>query len=533
MLTHSAGGFEPDATLQSFFAELCIQTVRITQAGGSPETASTYSRLRRTSFSILQLLLGNPYASALAELHIEHPLINTLMVSVSDEDSFAQIPILDTLFTALTLQSATNTHADGEHRNSKDTLRSPRQSLSLDRNKNDARRPVHPPPAQLAKCLLAGFSSRSTQPILESWVNFLAACLPILAETVFQILIPFVECLCREVSHAFDDLKSIFGGVPTGEVVIPDARINALLAGLETILAFAHGCLWDNHSQVSGTKPTDQPGFFGNMVSGVFNSEQPQTRSATANNRLSFLLALQDTVRICFDIWSWGLGDTALEAGQMHSKASFTHVFTRTRNKARRLLERLFAVEPLECAEILISVWCQSLDAPTPKTADSVINLLHVLDGSRPKVTVSAVFIAIHSRTNPNTLQPLRKSTLTADLTETDLVTFLSGYARSIDDDAMDEIWKDCMAFLRDVLANPFPHRQIIPKLLEFTAVLGEKMDNTSFGDQRMRRDLSVSSTQVIIHCVAHENLGPLFTASHSHIHDQANGLLPGGRSAR
>ena len=57
----------------------------------------------------------------------------------------------------------------------------------------------------------------------------------------------------------------------------------------------------------------------------------------------------------------------------------------------------------------------------------------------------------------------------------------------------MDEIWTDCMTFLRDILANPFPHRQVLPSLLEFAAILGEKVDNTNFGEQkRMRRELGV-----------------------------------------
>ncbi len=59
----------------------------------------------------------------------------------------------------------------------------------------------------------------------------------------------------------------------------------------------------------------------------------------------------------------------------------------------------------------------------------------------------------------------------------------------------MDEIWQDCMIFLKDILSNPFPHRQTLPSLLEFAAILGEKVDNTNFGEQRkMRRELAVSS---------------------------------------
>jgi hypothetical protein len=84
---------------------------------------------------------------------------------------------------------------------------------------------------------------------------------------------------------------------------------------------------------------------------------------------------------------------------------------------------------------------------------------------------------------------------MTASLSEADLVAFLVTYARSLDDDVLDEIWTDCTAFLRDVLANPFPHRQILPRLMEFAAILGQKMEHTNFGDdRRMRKDLGVSS---------------------------------------
>ncbi|GFP52471.1 protein dopey [Trichoderma asperellum] len=80
---------------------------------------------------------------------------------------------------------------------------------------------------------------------------------------------------------------------------------------------------------------------------------------------------------------------------------------------------------------------------------------------------------------------------MTISLQDADLVVFLVEYARSLDDDAMDEIWQDCITFLKDLLNNPFPHRQTLPSLLEFAAILGEKVDNTNFGEQRkMRREL-------------------------------------------
>jgi hypothetical protein len=165
------------------------------------------------------------------------------------------------------------------------------------------------------------------------------------------------------------------------------------------------------------------------------------------------------------------------------------------RNRARRLLEHLFTAETLECLETVIDIWKSSA---TEESKLEVFNLLSALEASRPRHTVPALFNSIYSRTNPSALEPSRKSTMTISVEDSDLVIFLVEYARSLDDDAMDEIWQDCIVFLKDLLSNPFPHRQNLTNLLEFTAILGEKVDNTNFGEQRkMRRELGVSFSMI------------------------------------
>lgn len=177
-----------------------------------------------------------------------------------------------------------------------------------------------------------------------------------------------------------------------------------------------------------------------------------------------------------------------------HSLASFQYASLRMRNRTRRMLEHVFAAEALECMETLVELWTKSQPSERGWEASSIIDLLHTLDGSRPKIAIPAIFNAIYSRTNPSALDPNRKSTLASNLSESDLVNFLVTYAKSLEDDVLEEIWTDCTMFLRDVLANPFPHRQILPRLMEFTAVLGEKMENTNYGEERrMRRELGVS----------------------------------------
>ncbi|OKL55763.1 Protein dopey [Talaromyces atroroseus] len=235
--------------------------------------------------------------------------------------------------------------------------------------------------------------------------------------------------------------------------------------------------------------PDSHQTFFGNMVSNVFVSDGAPVRNV-ANDRLTVLLCFQDAVRLCFSIWSWRANSKGKVSLDTESVASFQYTSLRMRNRSRGLLEHLFTAEALESLETLVELWSNLGPSETSKSSH-IFNLLHTLDRARPKVIIPAIFNSIYSRTNPTALDPSRKSTLASSITESEIAAFLVTYARSLDDDVLDEIWGDCTTFLRDVLTNPFPHRQILSRLVEFAGILGAKMENTSFGDdRRMRKDL-------------------------------------------
>ncbi|KAK1964148.1 hypothetical protein LY78DRAFT_659651 [Colletotrichum sublineola] len=485
-------GQEGDITMQEVFVHVCLRCIAGNNEPADEQIRVRATQLHRYALTVMHQILLNPYAEPLARLHLENVLIERLLQSLSGPDPYVQVLLLDVVFDALKLRDMVISDApvspsSEKRKMSLDPAKSLRVSTQLET------KPTAPPP-NLLKCLQAGLSSPSSRSVLDSWVSFLTECLPFYSDTIFQVLIPLVETLCRQVSDTFNDLQSIFrdnGSSRKGDWNAPESTLISLLNALEQVLARAHERLLVEEARTQVVKgPDQQPGFFGNMVSGVFNSDAPQTRSATANDRLTVHLAFADAVRICFTIWSWGQGSDT-NAQDMTSISSFNYTSLRMRNRARRLLEHLFAAETLECLETVIEIWRSSINITTPAPQSEVFNLLPALDGSRPKHTIPAIFNAIYSRTNPGALDVSRKSTLTTSLQDIDLVTFLVEYARSLEDDAMDEIWLDCMAFLRDLLTNPFPHRQTLPGLLEFAAILGEKVDNTNFGEQRkMRREL-------------------------------------------
>lgn len=480
-----------------FFLHVCLRAVAGRHDLTNSHLDSRISQFHRTALITLHQILLSPYSLVLAQLQLEQFLIERLFQSLEDPDPFVQVLLLDVVFDALKIRNASSpahtssTIADSKRSNTQDP-QGRRNSLQAD--DNDQLLPnILPPPPSLIKCLQAGIATVSSRPVLDSWIGFLTECLPFYSDSIFQVLIPIVETLCSQIGQTFYNLQTIFKNneLVADTVAAPESTLISLLNGLEHVLARGHDRLVQDELRMPVVRSPEQTqGFFGNMVSGVFTSDTTQTRSTTANNRLTVLLSFQDAVRICFLIWSWGGQDGS--AQDMESNASFNHTSLRMRNRARRLLEHLFAAEALECLETVVELW-QKLSKSDSRPS-IVFNLLHVLDGSRPKHTIPAIFDAIYSRTNPAAIDPNRKSTLTSSLTDTDLVIFLVEYARSLEDDAMDEIWTDCMNFLKDLLTNPFPHRQILSTLLEFAAILGEKVDNTNFGEQRrMRRELGVS----------------------------------------
>lgn len=482
---------QPDSksSLQEWLILICMKTLSL-QLGESQSSSKRHLQdLYRISASIIQQIYSSSMVSNLRELEIEVPIMARLRTASPALQSL----LLNSLLLALKVRLVRPEEPPAESKGLGLNLgHKARLSISTNRDSVDVEPAPIPPPPQLVDTLKYGFSSASSRLILDDWVHFLIEVLPLFADAIFQNLLPLVECLCQQITLAFGQLKTIFLSPTIGSDISPETTLISLVNGLEQILARGHDRLTVQETKITANKTPEVPqGFFGNMVSGVFMSDTHQSRTPTANSRLTVLLCFQDTVRICFAIWSWGGYGTKEGSQDPASASSFGYTSLRMRNRARRILEHLFAAEALECLETLAVLWAQAPKGDMEATA--VIGLLNVLNGSKPRHTIPAIFNAVYSRTNPNAMEQNRMSTLTSNLSEIDLVSFLVDYTNSLEDDAMDEIWQDCTLFLRDVLANPMPHRQILPSLLEFTAVIGQKVDNTNFGEQRrMRKELAV-----------------------------------------
>ncbi|KAF2838537.1 hypothetical protein M501DRAFT_1031628 [Patellaria atrata CBS 101060] len=516
-------------SLQVLIVQICMRLI----SNGSflrrgANAGPLFIPIQRAALSVLQIILQNPNSSALKELTLEIPLIDRLNMSLNEADSTLQGPLLDAAIAALKVRfdSAPIPAKEPHQRKPSKDLASPtfRANPSSEQWEKPQTAQTAAPPSQLVESIRAGFASPYARLCLDKWVDFLAEVLPLYADTIFQNLLPLVECFCGQIGQVFDQFEMIFRESISPSIA-PEPTLISLMNGLEQILASAHQrLLMEEAKSIANRSPEQPQGFFGNMVSGVFSAETNQSRSTTANSRLTVILCFQDTVRICFKVWSWASYGSSQGQQDPVSLASYGYTSIRMRNRARRMLEHLFAAESLECLETLAVVWRKS--SPSSSSSTAVLGLLNVLDGSRPKNIIPAIFDAVYSRTNPSALDAARTSSLTSDLADTDLVAFLVDYTRSLEDDAMDDIWPDCLAFLRDVLTNPLPHRQVLPILLDFTAMLAEKVDNTNFGEQKkMRKELGDIFMRLLTATFTTRSLGYLQETPQSH-HDE-KGILP------
>ena len=495
-------------------------------------------RLNQAALSLFKRFLEGPSSNSLAELHIEERLLDQLIASVELAQYSLQTPLMEIILLAIKLRLSSQEHTETMIRYrpmSRDATKGS-SSLSISTDGDDRKTPRTPRlvtavmPTKLLHCLIIGLTSRNSRSVLDGWTTFLGACLPLYGDDIFQILIPLVECFCNTLGAAFKSVQSTFGKLQEEDTDTFEPTLALLLNGLEQSLATAHDRLMTDEIGSTPVKSPEQQqqSFFGTMVSGVFSSETNRARTTTANNRLTVLLCFKDAVRVCFSVWSWGDYSTNSPPQDSAASASFNYTLLRLRNRTRRIFEHLFAAEALECLETLIELWLSLTKEDKTAPSAAIFHLLHVLEGSRPKNAIPAIFNAIYSRTNPSALDPVRKSTLTSNLTDVSLASFLVAYTNSLDDDAMDEIWNDSMTFLKDVLANPMPHRQTLPRLLEFTAVLGGKVDNTNFGEQRKtRRELGVSIRLPVVDLTRSNFPGSICASAHSDLDNTTNGFLP------
>lgn len=389
------------------------------------------TKLQNEAFLLLRALYGSDTGNTPPEKLV---VLLADKLGQKDADSYSQEAVLDTLLAILT---------------DKTTL-----------------------PSSMVHVLLQGLSSIPADDRLDKWITLLCNFLPN-HQSLLPSLLKATSSFCKRIEQVFGELQSLFDHkIGMSLAKSPDRSIANLLSGLEYVLARAHQQVF--HLDAPQGQPTNGT-----------NQETAPSR-AQSNNQLTVILCMQDAVRVCANLWAWKSNPRVDTVKTIATDAkSFQYTSTKLRSRSRKILENLIVAEPQECLETLVGIW-------VGEAQGAILDLLQTLNGARPRIMLPAVFNAIYTRTNPAPLMPRQKSTASIQIGEAELVTFLIEYTSALEDDMLEEIWSDCATFLREVLGNPMPHRQILLKMLRFCAVLSQKMENTSFSEgSRMHKELA------------------------------------------
>ncbi|RMY14439.1 hypothetical protein D0867_07141 [Hortaea werneckii] len=447
--------------------------------------------LEESALRLLNSFLNSPIRHDLGDLDLEACLIERLLIAVEQQQDALHVHLLQLIPTAIKLRLDMQKSDMVDDRN----IRSPSGSKqpSTVRPKPESSQtnlaPSLLPPPLLLQCVRVGLTSKAAHFHYDQWLEFLNKILPTFADSIFASLLPLVESLCGAIGQAFGSLRDMTVDEPPGQEAAPDVVILGLLEALEMILARAHDSLVADTTQEASTRHQQQAnGPWGAMAPSLFKVEGPPSKTAQSNSRLTVVLAFQDAIRTCLNIWTWSNHPSETDGFDIVSAATTSHMAIRLRNKTRHLLEQMFLVEPLESLEVVIARWRYGQQIGQ---ASAALSLLQVMHGSRPKSTVPAILDALCSRANPVALPSDRLSSQSTDLSATDVALFLLAYLRSTEDDAMDELWADSISFLRDVLGNPLPYRLVLSPLVRLVHMLAQKTGNTNFGEQKkMKREL-------------------------------------------
>ncbi|OQO01648.1 hypothetical protein B0A48_12685 [Cryoendolithus antarcticus] len=488
---------EPDTPDQSMVAWLVMECVSLI------EKPLVLGSAKETAISILDATFHGPefIKTQIQTLNLADVILQCVLETLSNDEDETHSRLLDLGLSAMGLRQSdlSSKHDDEPLRRSFVATRRQSSLISRDPPQKHVRTLGAAVPSKLLATLKAGFAAESARRHMDVWLDFLTSSLPYFGDGLITVLIPLVDMFCAQLTAACIHLKTFYlNNTENTPELPPDVVILWLLDGLDVVLAEAHDFNIGSVDQLATRSLSEAA----QGVPSFASSKGPGSGTGinTANSRLTLVLALKDAVAIAMEVWLWSAQAIDVYAN-MHSSSTASNTAVRLRSRSRSMLEQIYTVQTLETLEVMIHKWCHATE---PHHSASVLSLLQAMTPARPRSVLPATLDAMCSRCNASPASSMRQSSLTTELTAAEILSFLAAYLGTVDADATDEIWPDCTAFMRDVLSNPMPYRQVLPGLLWIASILAEHLANTNFGDQRkMRRELGDLFQRLLAACFA------------------------------
>jgi hypothetical protein len=218
-------------------------------------------------------------------------------------------------------------------------------------------------------------------------------------------------------------------------------------------------------------------------------------------------------------MWSWEdqLGDSANEQGWKQSRDYTSAILKDT---SRRIMQKIHAVEKLECFEVLIEIW--ETDEVPPEMTDLTagtqsfsISLWFAQDPERLQGEPH-LFVVRRCTEFPNEPVVTRTSEkvqsihslVFSNISDTDsrttasLISALFVFIQQIELSSVAEMNHECLSLLKECISSVSAFKNLYADLLKLATVYGEKLDDSVIVDKKkMRRDFGVITCTAGLTC--------------------------------
>ncbi|EJU02805.1 hypothetical protein DACRYDRAFT_94483 [Dacryopinax primogenitus] len=360
--------------------------------------------------------------------------------------------------------------------------------------------------ALLIQTLLDGVSRASNRPILQHWIDFVLMTIPQFLDSMQLLVVPLCQCVSQQLRNALHDIHRATTKDVKGKgnlsTTTNDAEFVILLNALERLVLMSLSRASDVRTSEDevGERTGEGGGLLG-YVSGVFGADSSGSNSdESLSARSPGYRSLHDAVRVLFTA-------STMQVWQgSEDRATFTaldSVYSRTKSRSRKVLERLWKAQPTEVFESIIELWHRDTE---PTLGRDTINSItfEMVDSltSSAQTVVHMVCESALARTPVQADRP-KKYAMNPYLSDATLLAFLEEYFSKLEGPIAVQVWARTLSLAKDVTTNMHGYRQQVFPVLRCLTVLAERLaQSTALDEKRMRRDFLDVYVKLLDNCV-------------------------------
>ncbi|RPD65070.1 hypothetical protein L227DRAFT_519769 [Lentinus tigrinus ALCF2SS1-6] len=364
---------------------------------------------------------------------------------------------------------------------------------------------VHP---LLVQTLIDGISTPTNRPLLQHWLDFVMMTVPQFKETLKAVVTPLTDCICRQLRLALTEILDASVDGPQGEDIVSytsDADFMMLLTALERLSLLSMTRITGEQpaeeEQQAAEKSAQESGGLLGYVSGVFGSDGVSNANDDASlTRTSDHRCLHNAVRVLYAMWDKLV--LPHEGDWASREESLALIYSRARNRSRRVLEHLFRAHSTEVLESVVDCWHEQVMArPDNAETSAAYDLVDVLTSSAQSA-VHMLCESISCRT-PGLSERTKKVAALADLLDMTLFDFLEQYMKRLEGPLALQVWSRFLQLAKDLLVSLRDFKPQAFAALKCLTVLADKVSQTTaLDDRRVRKDLQETYSKLLDICV-------------------------------